>query len=294
MIQEQVRTLAASRAFYFKKVRHFFDRLGCLEVDPPLLSRFASVDAYIDLFQVEDSQYLHTSPEYAMKRLLAKGCGNIYFLGHVFRKGEVGCRHNPEFTLVEWYMIESDEKTFLQEALSFLALFLGEQSMEVVSYQKAYQTFAKSIETVDLSSWEEEEKRHYVWATFVEPHLGMGKITVVTDFPAEDAALAKTAIVDGVEVAKRYEFYFQGVELGNGFCELLDAVEQKKRLIEANRKRVSMGKKELPLDHFFLEALEEGLPQNTYGVAMGFDRLFMLASKKTKLEEVIPFPNHLI
>ncbi len=284
----QANTLVEFRAKFFKKVRSFFDQRGSIEVDPPFLSSFAPIDAYIDPFETKDGRFLHTSPEYAMKRLLAHGSGDIYFLGHVFRKEECGSRHNPEFTMCEWYKTNTEETFFLNEVLEFISLFLGPLPLETLTYEEAYFRFAKPC-NINTVSWREEEKRHYIWATSVEPNLGKGKITVITNFPKEDAALATTSIVNGKELAKRYEYYFEGIELGNGFCELTDPVEQKNRFIEANRKRVLQSKPDLPIDTFFLAALEKGLPQNTYGIAMGFDRLLMLALKKENLKEVLFF-----
>lgn len=289
----QANTLVGFRAKFFKKVRNFFDERGSTEVDPPILSRFAPIDAYIDPFETKDGRFLHTSPEYAMKRLLAHGSGDIYFLGHTFRKEESGSRHNPEFTMCEWYKTNTEETYFLNEVHAFISLFLGPLPLETLTYEEAYYKYAKPC-NVNTSSWSEEEKRHYIWATSVEPNLGQEKITLITNFPKEDAALATTLIVNGKEVAKRYEYYFQGIELGNGFCELTDPVEQKNRFFEANRKRAFQQKPELPIDTFFLEALEVGLPQMTYGIAMGFDRLLMLALKKENLREVLFFPDDLI
>ena len=292
MTQERANTLVGFRANFFKKVRTFFDERGSLEVDPPILSRFAAIDTYIDPFETKDGRFLHTSPEYAMKRLLANGSGDIYFLGHTFRKEESGSRHNPEFTMCEWYKTDTEESIFLQEVLDFLSIFLGKLPVETLTYEEAYYRYAKPS-NINTSSWREEIKRHYIWATSVEPNLGIDKITVITNFPAEDAALATTAIINGKEIAKRYEYYYQGIELGNGFCELTDPVEQKNRFIEANRKRALEEKPDLTIDSFFLTALEKGLPPNTYGIAVGFDRLLMLALKKETLAEVLLFPDNL-
>ncbi len=285
-------TLVESRASFFKKVRAFFDARGSTEVDPPAMSRFAPIDTYIDPFETKDNRFLHTSPEYAMKRLLAEGAGDIYFLGHVFRQEECGSRHNPEFTMCEWYKTNTEETLFLKEITDFFALFLGTLPLESLTYEEAYYLYAKPS-NMNTSTWREDEKRHYIWATSVEPKLGIDKITIITNFPAEDAALATTAIINGKEIAKRYEFYYKGIELGNGFCELTDPVEQKNRFIEANRKRALQEKPELPIDPYFLAALEKGLPPNTYGIAVGFDRLLMLALKKETLAEVLPFPDNL-
>ena len=285
LILEQANTLVGSRSTFLKKVRAFFDERNYFEVDPPALSPFASIDTYIDLFETKDGGFLHSSPEYAMKRLLAEGSGDIYFLGHVFRKEEKGSRHSPEFTMVEWYKTETDERTFLQEIHQFLALFLGPLAIETLTYDEAYYRFARSEKLPP--SWNAEEKRHYIWATSVEPNLGKGLITMITNFPKEDAALARTTIVNGKEVAKRYEYYFEGIELANGFFELTDPIEQKNRFNESNQKRLLAGKPTLPIDPHFLAALEKGLPPNTYGIAAGFDRLLMLALGQERLADIL-------
>ncbi len=281
-------TLVECRAKFFKKVRNFFESRGSTEVDPPALSRFAPIDTFIDPFVTTSGKFLHTSPEYAMKRLLSEGSKDIYFLGHVFRKEEFGSRHNSEFTMCEWYKTNTTENEFLEEVLSFFSIFLGNLPHEILSYDEAYYNYAKPSH-VNMQGWSEEEKRHYIWATSVEPNFGKNKIHIITNFPKEDAALAKTQIVNGKEVAKRYEFFYQGIELGNGFYELEDPEEQISRFEEANRKRSANGKDILPIDHFFLDALKTGLPKETFGVACGFDRLLMLNQKKSSLKEILLF-----
>lgn len=262
--------LLRKRALALKEVRTFFEELSVLEVDTPLLSKYAPIDTHIDLFSVDFSEsekgYLHSSPEYGMKKLLAKGSGDIYQLGHVFRKDEMGRLHRPEFTMIEWYRVGTTFETFLEENLKLLGLFLGEQSYEILTYQEAMDRYGHYPDSTDPN---------VIWGCAVEPHLGQGKISVIIDYPADQAALAQTKWVDGVEVAERFEFYFNGIELGNGYHELSDPVEQKRRLIQSNEERVQLGKEPLPLDPELIEALEYGLP-DCYGVALGFDRLLML------------------
>lgn len=278
-----------TRARSLKEVRAFFENRGVMEVDTPLLSPYAPIDTHIDLFEVTLSEnekgYLHSSPEYGMKKLLADGCGDIYQLGHVFRKDEVGRLHRPEFTMIEWYQANTTESSFIKENLSLLTLFLGNQPYEIISYREAFKKYfgvawdapkekllkkAKSVEIHDST-----DLVNILWGCFVEPQLGMDKITVITDFPKDQAALAKIKTIEGEQVAERFEFYFKGIELGNGYHELADPVEQKKRLIKANEERMALGKASLPLDFELIKALEKGLP-DCYGVALGFDRLLML------------------
>ncbi len=261
-----------ARAKSLKEVRNFFDQRQVLEVDTPLLSTYAPIDTHIDLFEVDFSEnergYLHSSPEYGMKKLLAEGSGDIYQLGHVFRKDEVGRLHRPEFTMIEWYRTEATFDSFLKENLELLSLFLGSQSYEILTYSEAFARYgsSKNLESRDSN---------IIWGCNVEPKLGKDRITVITDYPKEQAALAQIKSIDGVEVAERFEFYFNGIELGNGYHELIDPGEQKNRLIRSNEERIALGKDPLPLDPEFIEALEKGLP-DCYGIALGFDRLLML------------------
>lgn len=266
----------AYRADSLKAVRAFFDARGVMEVDTPILSEFAPIDTHIDIFEVIMSEskrgYLHSSPEYAMKKLLAEGVGDIYQLGHVYRKGESGRFHRPEFTMIEWYRIGTTFQEFLQENLDLVELFLGKQPVELLTYREACARHAAGI----------EGDRHLIWATVVEPQFPKDCVTVVTHFPKEDAALARTTVLDGEEVAERFEIYYQGIELGNGYHELTDPVEQKRRLEEQNRQRLALGKEALPIDPELIAALEKGLP-DCYGIALGFDRLLMLKHGVTNI-----------
>lgn len=263
-------SLLEERAKALKEVRTFFEALDVLEVDTPLLSKYAPIDTHIDLFSVDLSEtekgYLHSSPEYGMKKLLAEGSGDIYQLGHVFRKDEMGCLHRPEFTMIEWYRVGATFESFLKENLNLFQLFLGEQSVEVLTYREAMDRYGHYPESNDPN---------IIWGCAVEPHLGQGKISVIIDYPADQAALAQTKWVDGVEVAQRFEFYFNGIELGNGYHELTDPVEQKRRLQKSSEERASLSKEPLPFDPELIEALEKGFP-DCYGIALGFDRLLML------------------
>lgn len=278
-----------ARAESLKAVRTFFEERKVLEVDTPLLSSSAPIDVHIDLFEVllSDNRkgYLHSSPEYGMKKLLSEGIGDIYQLGHVFRKDETGRLHRPEFTMIEWYRSGATFTSFLEENLALLALFLGNQPYEVLTYREAFELHlgiswdapAEALleKAKDLTIHDPSDLPNILWGCLIEPKLGAQKVTVITHYPKEQAALAKTTVVDGEEVAERFEFYFNGIELGNGYHELSDPIEQKKRLIAANASRVALGKASLPLDSEFIKALEKGLP-DCYGVALGFDRLLML------------------
>lgn len=259
------------------KAREFFRARNVLEVDVPMLSKMAPVDLHIDLIQTEVNRqrgYLNSSPEYGMKRLLSEGIGDIYQISHVFRDGEVGQRHNPEFVMVEWYRLGFSLEMLMEETLSFSRLFLEEDKFEKLSYNDAFLKYAGK-------SYLECEDRDYVFAFEIEPK--MKGFTIVYDFPKQDAALAK---VEG-DVAKRFELYYYGCELANGYDELQDAEELKGRFVRANAKRKALGKPEYPIDYDFLAALEKGLPACA-GVAVGFDRLMMLRHKAKHIKEVIP------
>lgn len=303
--------LLKDRARMLAEARHFFSERGVLEVDCPLLTSNASVDLHIDLisalFGGEETRYLHSSPEYGMKRLLSEGIGDCYQLAHVFRDGEVGHKHNPEFMMAEWYRQGVDFDAFIEETLAFIRLFLGDLPSEVVSYKQVFmehlgldpfkashEILVDSIKRSGISYYPSvlEEGRdallNLLLGTLIEPKLGHNQLTVLAYYPESQAALAKAAVIDGDRVAKRFEVYYQGVELANGYDELADAKEQRRRLTEANEERLKHGKRQLPIDEAFLAALEKGLPE-ACGVAVGFDRLMMLRHKKDKIAQVIAF-----
>ena len=283
----QVNTLVAHRAKALKDVRHFFDTRGYLEVDTQALSPFAAIDTYIDPIVTTENLFLHTSPEYAMKKLLCEGSGSIYFLGHVFRKEEVGSLHNNEFTMIEWYKTETSKEKFLEEVCDLLFLFIGKKNIKKISYNDAWQRYASKPE-IDTTGWQADEINHYIWATSVEPKFNKDEVTMIYDFPKEEAALAKTHFVDGVELAERFEFYYGGIELANGYHELSDPIEQMRRFEEINQKRSLQKKASLPIDKTLIKALEKGLPKNTYGIAVGFDRLFMLKHNLSHINQAQP------
>lgn len=297
------------RAQMMAAVRNFFAARAVLEVDTPLLGQAAPVDAHIDILttQVKEGTlgYLHSSPEYAMKKLLAQGSGDIYQMGHVFRYGEIGRLHNPEFTMIEWYRIGIDYEKLIEETLELIALFLPNSTTRHLSYKAALQEYAHidpasathtellaAIDAlnlnppVDYTTWEHDTLLQFLMSFAVEPELQ--QLTVIKDYPASQAALAQTKYKDGYCVAERFEIYYQGIELANGFHELTDAVEQRKRLLLENQKRRAMGKSQLPIDEEFLAALASGIP-DACGVAVGFDRLMLLKHRCQSLAEIAPF-----
>ncbi|MBS3904638.1 MAG: EF-P lysine aminoacylase GenX [Simkania sp.] len=299
------------RSVCLAKARSFFTERGVLEVDTPILSHTAPIDVHIDILRVllphDQLGYLHSSPEYAMKRLLIEGLGDIYQLGHVFREGEFGALHNPEFTMAEWYRIGVAYNTFIEETLEFVRCFLGKLPSEALSYREALLRYADIDYLLaskddllarikhyhidlhgDPRSWKRGALLDLLLSFVVEPHLGQEKLTILCDYPASAAALACTRYKGDEHVAERFEVYYQGIELANGYHELADPAELRRRFEEANTIRQSSGKVPLPIDEHFLSALERGLPDSC-GVAVGFDRLMLLRHRAKNLHEILPF-----
>ncbi|MBA3722777.1 MAG: EF-P lysine aminoacylase GenX [Parachlamydiaceae bacterium] len=297
------------RAFMLKEARTFFDQLDIKEVDCPLLTVHASVDSHIDLipalYNQKETRYLHSSPEYGMKRLLAEGIGDIFQLTHVFRNGEWSTKHNPEFMMAEWYRLGITFETMIDETVQFIRLFLGDLPYSIISYRDAFlryagidyltMSFQDLVNYIDQAgipfypSAVEEGKDallNLILGTQIEPQLGQDELCVLAYYPSSQAALAKTRLNGQEEVAERFEIYYQGVELSNGYHELTDVKEQKERFKKSNQMRKMLGKEELPIDEYFLKALDKGIP-DCCGVAVGFDRLMMLRQKQKNIAEVI-------
>lgn len=303
VLRDRSRMLTAARSFFAER--------GLIEVDCPIISTAASVDAHIDLIPSIDVQgntrYLHSSPEYGMKRLLSEGIGDCYQLSHVFRQGEYGVKHNPEFTMAEWYRVDFSFQQLIDETLDFVRVFLGALDSEIISYREAMLKYAgfdyvkMSLEDLlqylsvrEIHVYEEalDEGKdgllNIVMGVVVEPQLGIGKLCALSHYPSTQAALAKTVIREDESAAERFEIYYQGIELANGYHELADPVEQEGRFHAANEARKRLGKDTLPIDYRFLDALRKGLP-DCCGVAVGFDRLMMLRHKASVISDVIPF-----
>jgi len=286
------------------RARTFFSERNITEVDCCALVRRAPLDANIDVMSVAvtESQkgFLHTSPEISMKKLLASGSGDIYYLGHVFRKGEVGSRHNPEFTMTEWYRIGFSLDQMIAETCEFLFLFLGPFEIEILSYREAFLRYLGinyteiSLDELKLLTQEEHTENwdrttyiHFLLSHKIEPLLGKDKLTVLSDYPPQEAALAVVETKNGEKVAKRFEIYHQGVELTNGYQELNDPTELRRRFAQENKARKALGKEAYPLDENLFSAIEQ-LP-SCCGVSVGFDRALMLRHKKQSLSQVLPF-----
>jgi lysyl-tRNA synthetase class 2 len=303
-------SILKDRALMLKKARLFFSRKNILEVDCPHLSKRATIDTHIDVMKTHVNEqeigYLHTSPEYGMKRLLGEGMPDIFQLSHVFRKGEIGRLHNPEFTLIEWYRKGFPLSKMIQETISLIRLFFGKTPTQQQTYQQLFlektslDPFKASLQALlshlqenqillpkDASSFDKDTLLHLILTHLIEPNLGKDHLFVVTDFPASQAALAQIEESPNGNVAKRFEVYYQGIELANGYLELSDPKELRKRFLFWNEERKKLNKELFATDERLLDALSR-MPACS-GVAVGFDRLLMLRHRKKHLSEVLPF-----
>ena len=301
-----------TRAKLLAEIRRFFTDRGLLEVETPVLSEFGVTDVHLATFSTEfispfgeqsKTLWLSTSPEYHMKRLLAAGSGPIFQIGKVFRNEEAGNRHNPEFTMLEWYRPHFDMYRLINEVDDLLQQILECPPAESMSYQFAFQQYVGLDPlSADLSELVEKAEKHqligaenesrdtllqFLFSTVVEPQIGQEAPVVVYHFPASQAALAQISSED-LRVAERFEFYYKGLELANGFHELSDAREQLRRFQQDNLQREKMGLPARAIDTRLLAALQAGIP-NCSGVALGVDRLLMIAMGTESIKEVISF-----
>lgn len=304
------------RAALFASVRAFFAERGVLEVETPILSAAGATDPHLDSFSTRPSNcgdsaegalYLQTSPEFAMKRLLAAGSGPIYQIAKAFRDGEAGRRHNPEFTLLEWYRPGFDHIALMDEVDALMRHVAGmppaarityaelaEHCLGIDPHRVAYEELsacatqhginASAALGDDADTW-----LQLLWTHVVEPHLAqLGGAVFVIDFPASQAMLARLR-PGSPAVAERFELYVNGVELANGFHELTDAGEQRRRFHADLVRRKALRLPAMLLDERLLAALEQGLPRCS-GVALGVDRLLMLAAGIDDIADVLAFP----
>ncbi len=306
-----------ARAGLLAGIRSFFRQAGVLEVETPVCSRFGVTDPAIESFTTRytgpgaargETLYLHTSPEFPMKRLLAAGSGPIYQICKVFRGGELGTRHNPEFTLLEWYRPGFDHLALMDEVASLVnAVLPSTLPVERVSYGEAFQRYlgidphaasAASLrqcaidagisdaETLSLDS--ADAWLDLLLTQRIESHLGKERLSFLFDYPASQAALAK--VRQGTPaVAERFELYLEGIEIANGFHELTDAQEQQCRFEQENATREERGLPKVPMDRNLLSGLASGMPECA-GVALGIDRLLMRVTDVASIEEVLAFP----
>jgi len=282
------------------KVREFFLNRGLLEVDVPMLSATCGTEPQLEYFEtLPPVHYLATSPEFFMKKLLADGFGDIFSLTHAFRKGETGNRHNCEFSIAEWYRIGFSAEELQQEILDLVNCITGlNLHLKRTTWQAAFECVDMEKLKAEHKDWTLEEIEDYAMTTIIEPNLGTVGADLrvcpycaefIVDYPPKRAALAKIRKnSEGQEVACRFELYVNGIELCNGYEELTDAKEQRKRFLEDIEKRKKMGKPIPKIDEDFLAALEKGMPECS-GVALGLDRLYMLALGKNDIGDVLLF-----
>ena len=304
------------RAAMLARVRGWFASEQVLEVQTPLLSTAAISEPQIESIAAQPlhgpPMYLQTSPEYPMKRLLAAGVGDCYQICPVFRDGESGRHHNTEFTMIEWYRVgigvaelQRDVEQLLHAAVGDLRALLPARQ---VTYREAIAATcgvdcrtaspreieavlrARGIAPITMADQERDTWLDLLMATVVGPALGWEAPVFVRDYPASQAALARLRDDgDGWPVAERFELYLDGIELANGFHELGDTLEQRQRFAQDLQKRQRRGQRVAPLDERFLTALAHGLP-DCAGVALGFDRLVMVALGLRSIDEAMAFP----
>ncbi|MBE2895241.1 elongation factor P--(R)-beta-lysine ligase [Spirabiliibacterium falconis] len=301
-----------ARAKMLAELRSFFTDRGLLEVETPILSEFAVTDVHLSVFESrydapfadgDKPLYLATSPEYHMKRLLAAGSGPIFQISKVFRNEENGAHHNPEFTMLEWYRPHFDMFRLINEVDDLLQQILDCKPAESFSYQFIFQEcvgldplsaekqqLVKKAQEQGLMDAENQTRDgllQFLFTALVEPKIGQECPAVVYHFPTTQAALAQISSEDH-RVAERFEFYFKGLELANGFNELTDAQEQIQRFERDNKQRSALGLPERAIDQRFISALRHGMPQCS-GVALGVDRLLMIALGEKEIRNVLTF-----
>jgi len=315
MKPEALRGVLQRRAALYALIRGFFAERNVLEVETPMMSAGANTDPNIESFGVRFSgpvdagmpqRWLRTSSEFAQKRLLAAGIGDCYELGRVFRNGEAGRRHNPEFTMLEWYRVGWDHLRLIGETVALVQAAMGmdggEASVHVTTYRELFRR------TLDIDPFVDDERALLAalgdvrvegngldrddWLDLllthrIQPEFPREQITVIRDYPASQCALARIR-GDDPPVAERFELYLGTQELANGYHELNDAAEQRARFERDNMRRRARGLVELPLDENLLAALAQGLP-DCAGVAFGIERLLMAMTGSHEIADVLAF-----
>lgn len=308
MKQADIKSLLQQRAHFLSCIRQFMAVRNVTEVDTRSLDLHSVTDPYMSAYQVSNSTgkfvgYLQTSPEYAMKRLLSRGSGDIFQLGKSFRADERGKHHDGEFTMLEWYRIDFEIETLIDEVYQLVNQLVGQCNKVVVTYRDAF------IQQLDFDPFliSDDELAHIanqlltsipegllrdnyltlLFSELIEPSFEQECLIFVTHYPASQASLAKVVEQQGFKVAERFEAYYGGVELANGFHELTDPIEQKLRFEEDNKIRAQLDLPEINIDFRLIEALTQGLPECS-GVALGVDRLLMTKLKAKHIADVLP------
>lgn len=308
-----------TKARLLSKLRAFFAEKEILEVQTPVLSQAGNTEPTIESFIIQEHEnaahkiqpsFLNTSPEFAMKRLLAAGYGSMYQITPAFRQDEQGKRHNSEFTLLEWYRIDFDHHALMGE-VNALVRFVAEKFLNLgrsqfLTYQDAMIKFAgvdpfnatneelkeatikAGIDAVGMDDVNQDTWLDLLMSEVVEKNLPLNCPVFIYDYPASQAALAKIR-KGSYDVAERFELYINGMELANGFHELGDAAEQAQRFKQQQQQRKESGQQGIPADYHLIEALKHGLPECA-GVAVGLDRLLMILTGAEHIDEVLTFP----
>ena len=297
------------RAKLYQQIRSFFHQRGIWEVETPLAAPLAANDLHLisvelgSLLPSQQHQYfLSTSPEGFMKRLLAAGSGAIYQISKVFRRDELGRLHHPEFTMLEWYRPGFNHRQLMEEVDQLIMAVLGTKHAQCVTYRQLYldelalDPFTASTVTLGRALQENTLESSLSRSQILDLHmsqmgtkLGFSEPVFVTDYPAEEAQQARLTKDDqGLVVAERFELYINGVEIANGYHELCDAKEMRQRFEQQYQKRKALGLKCYPIDQALLAACDAGLPPCA-GVALGIDRLIMVAKNCQKLSQVMSF-----
>lgn len=297
-----LRERLSKRHGLIRAVREFFDQRGFIEVETAVMVPSPGLELHLDAFEVVDAagpRWLSTSPEYQMKRLLAAGLPSIYQLCKCFRRDELGDLHEPEFTMLEWYRSSAGSEEVMRDTESLVAhlaqITFGKSVItrrgktidvtppwERVTVAEAFERYA-GADAIALAA--DEERFYRLLVDEVEPKLGQKRPTFLTEYPAPMASLARL-IPTRPAVADRFEAYIDGVELCNGFGELTDPVEQRRRLERDHAARLRAGKASYPIDEKFLRALQQGMPPSG-GNALGIDRLVMLVLGAQRIRDVI-------
>lgn len=302
-----------ARAQLLSSLRDFFAERNVLEVETPLLASTTALDPHIQSMEVlsgindsaglSTSKYLQTSPEFAMKRLLGEGQGPIYQICKAFRSGESSKRHNPEFTLLEWYQPGYSMMELIDEVEQLVKPILSCDCIPRISYRDLFEqnlnidphnipsdelvTLAEQRIELNSTDLDRTDYLQLLMTHVIEP--AMEGNCFVYDFPTEQASLSTIEVDDvGQRVAKRFELYFGGIELANGYYELIDPLEQRQRFEADIQKRKDLNLPIYPVDERLIAAMEAGMPQSS-GVALGVDRLLMLKLVADSIDEVLSF-----
>ena len=309
-----------ARAEFYARIRAFFLARKVLEVETPILGSSTATDPHLESLSsavqlrpggLVQSFYLHTPPEFPMKRLLAAGSGPIYQICKTFRNAESSGRHNPEFSMLEWYQPGYDLSLMMAETIELVTEVLGPVSVRVVTYKQIFvehlgiDPFTTDINTLrmkanDLAGYSGPEMLRddyldLLLSICIEPKLGLSENAgyyplVLTEYPASQASLAKIKVdSEGNRVAERFELYIDGLEIANAYHELTDPFEQRARFESDNRSRKELCFEQIPVDENFLAALASGMPACS-GIALGLDRLLMIHKKARSISDVLSFP----